>query len=192
MYKNYFLLFFIILSSLSTFSQDSSKEKIYSWYDQQTGIENSTLFRGIEYVETDRMINDKHKFFETQNFQSGSVIYDGQAYYNLPLKYNVYDDILLINLQLDQRNSIFQLFKDRVDQFQINAKRFRYLQAENNSNIIGFYEVINEEGEFKIFKKHLKNRTGIRVWLIVNLVLQIQIIYFNIKMNFLTWIIVVI
>jgi hypothetical protein len=49
-----------------------------------------------------------------------------------------------------------------VNQFQINDHKFRYLKAYNNLDIIGFYEVINEEGQFKIFKKHLKNRMEIR------------------------------
>ncbi len=162
MYKNYLLIFSIFLISFSSFCQNYTEEKIYSWYDEQTGIENSTLFRGLEYVETDRVINEMHKFFKTQEFQKGAVIYDGQPYYDVHLKYNIYDDLLLVNLQQGQKKSIFQLFRDKVNQFQINGKKFRYLKADNDSDIIGFYEVINDEGEFKVFKKHLKNRMEIR------------------------------
>ena len=82
MYKNYFLIFFI---SLSAFSQDYTQKEIYSWYDLQTGIENSTLFRGIEYVEVDRMINEKHKFFKSKDFQIGAVTYNGETFYYVPL-----------------------------------------------------------------------------------------------------------
>lgn len=162
MYKNYLLIFSSFLFSFSCFSQNSSKEKIYSWYDKQTGIENSVLFRGIEYVEEDRMINEKHKFFESEEFKHGSVTYEGQIYYNVPLKFNIYDDLLLVNLQQELRNSFFQLFSDKVNYFEIDDHKFRFLQAENNSDIQGFYEVISEEGDFEIFKKHRKNRMEIR------------------------------
>jgi len=162
MSKNYLLIILSLYLSFCCYSQNSSKAEIYSWYDEQTGVENSTLFRGIEYVEADRMINQKHKFLGVQNFQVGSIIYDGQAYYDIPLKYNIYDDLLLINQQYNQRNLIFQVFRDKVDFFEINGRKFKYLQANNNSNIIGFYEVISEKGDFKIFKKHLKNRKEIR------------------------------
>ncbi|OEY71242.1 hypothetical protein [Salegentibacter salarius] len=162
MYKNYFLFFSFFIITLSTFSQNYSEEKIFSWYDQNIGIENTTLFQGIEYVETDRMINEKHKFFETQEFQKGSVTYNGQTFYEVPLKYNIYDDLLLVNLEQDQRNFIFQLIDNQVNQFQIDENKFRYLKSNNNSDILGFYEVINEEGAFKIFKKHLRNRMEIR------------------------------
>ncbi|MBZ9632445.1 hypothetical protein LB465_16810 [Salegentibacter sp. LM13S] len=162
MYKNYLLISSFLLISLSTFSQNYSKEKIYSWYDQQTGIENSILFRGIEYVETDRIINEKHKFFKNEEFQNGSVNYDGQTFYNVPLKYNIYDDLLLVNLQQGQRNLFIQLIGDKVNQFQIYDHKFKYLKVDNDSDSKGFYEVINEEGEFKVFKRHLKNRMEIR------------------------------
>ncbi|WP_034920264.1 hypothetical protein [Gillisia sp. CAL575] len=162
MYKTYLLIFSTFLISLSTFSQNYSKEKLYSWYDQQTGIENSILFRGVEYVETDRMINEKHKFFESQKFQNGSLTYDGQLFFKVPLKYNVYDDLILVNLQNDGANTFFQLFSGKVNQFQINEHKFRFLKADNNLNIKGFYEVINQECQLKIFKKHLKNRMEIR------------------------------
>ena len=162
MFKNYFLPLFILSISFTTFSQDYSEEKIYSWYDKQVGIENSVLFTGIEYVETDRMINEKHKFFQTRDFQNGSVNYDGQVFYNVPLKYNIYDDLLLVNLKLEQRNLIFQLIGERVNLFKINNHTFKYLKAENNTNIRGYYEVINDEGKFKVFKKHLKNKMEVR------------------------------
>ena len=162
MYKSSYLIYSVFFISLSCFSQNYSEDKIYSWYDEQTGIENSSLFRGIEYVEADRMINEKHKFFDSQEFQKGSVTYDGQFYPNVSLQYNIYDDLLLVNLQHGQRNSFFQLIGEKVNYFQINDYKFKYLRAENNSDIIGFYEVINEEGEFKIYKKHLKNRMQLR------------------------------
>jgi len=162
MYKTFLFIGLTFLISLSSFSQTTSKEKIYSWYDQQTGIENSILFRGMEYVEKDRMINEKHKFFETQKFQNGSLIYDGQIYYNVPLQYNIYDDLILVNIKNEGVSSIFQLFSSKVNQFQVNDNKFRFLQPNNNLDIKGFYEVINQEGQLKIFKKHLRNRMEIR------------------------------
>jgi hypothetical protein len=159
MFKNYFLIFFI---SLSAFSQDNTQKKIYSWYDLQTGIENSTLFRGIEYVETDRMINEKHKFFKSKDFKIGAVTYNGQIFYNVPLKYNIYNDLLLVSFYQGQRNFVFSLISNKVNQFQISDHLFRYFKSDNNSDIAGFYEVINEDGEFKIYKKHLQNRKEVR------------------------------
>lgn len=160
MYRN--LHFILFLISLTAFSQDFSEEEIYSWYDQQEGIENATLFRGIEYVETDRMINEKHKFFITQEFQIANLTYNGDRFFNVPLRYNIYDDVLLVNLQNNKSNFIFQLISDKVSQFQFDNYKFRYLSNNDNKNITGFYEVIDEEGDFKIYKKYLQNRREIR------------------------------
>ncbi|MBE7638850.1 hypothetical protein GUB10_00765 [Salegentibacter sp. BLCTC] len=158
MHKNYLFFFFYFVFLYSTFSQAYSKEKIYAWHDQNLEVQNTRLFQGIEYVETDRVINDLHKFFETNEFQKGSITYGGQTYYDIPLKYNIYNDVLLVNLQQNLKNYIFQLIDNKVEQFKINETRFRYLKSSENSDIEGFYEVINEEGAFKVFKKHLKSR----------------------------------
>jgi len=108
------------------------------------------------------MINEKHKFFPSLEFQEGSVTYGGQVYYNVPLKYNVYDDLLLVNLKMGTRNSIFQLFGSKVNSFTINENTFKYLETGDNSDISGFYEVLNDNGIFNIYKKHLKNRMELR------------------------------
>jgi hypothetical protein len=158
MYKNSFLIFFLFLINVTCFSQGSFNSEVYPWYDEQTGIENSSLFRGIEYIEEHRMINEKHKFFESDKFQKGNVIYDGQVFNNVTLRFNVYDDVLIVNIQQKKRNSFFQLISDKVNSFQINNHEFRYLDPIDNSNVQGFYEVISEEKGLKIFKKHIKKK----------------------------------
>ena len=162
MYKIHLLFLSVFFISFSTFSQVDSQKKIYSWYDTQNGIENSMLFRGIEYVETDRMINERHKFFKTDKFQKGALMYDGQTFYEVPLKYNIFNDLLLVNLQQGSRNLIFQLISNKVDNFMIGEHQFKYLKSRNNIKLEGFYEVINDQGEFKIYKKHLQNSREIR------------------------------
>lgn len=163
MYKNYYLLFFYLIVHVSSvFSQGYSEENIYSWFDKQTGIVNSPLFKGIEYVETDRVINEKHQFFQSQDFHTGSLVYDGLSFYGVPMKYHVYHDVLIVNLQHGLSNYFFQLFSNKVDQFELNGHKFRYIKADNNSTIIGFYEVIQDEGPFKILKKYRKNRKELR------------------------------
>lgn len=151
------LLIFICLS-IPINAQNFTEPEIYSWYDNQIGIENSSLFRGIEYVEEHRMINEKHKFFKSNMFQSGVVTYDGQFFNDVILRFNVYDDVLVVNLLQGKRNSFFQLISSKVNSFQVNNHKFRFLNPSNSSINEGFYEVISEEGNFKIFKKHIKKR----------------------------------
>ncbi|NEV94723.1 hypothetical protein G3567_11265 [Psychroflexus sp. YR1-1] len=158
MHKNIFLIFLSLLIGFSSLSQNTSKAEIYSWYDDQTGIENSVLFRGVEYVEKDRMINDKQKFFNSDKYQKGWVIYDGQLFDDVSLKFNIYDDVLMVNVQQGEKNLFYQLFSDQVDYFQIQDHTFKYLEAGNDAGIQGFYEVISEDKAFKIFKKHIKDR----------------------------------
>ncbi|WP_286760736.1 hypothetical protein [Salegentibacter sp. UBA1130] len=126
-------------------------------YDKQVGIENSVLFRGIEYVELHRVINEFHKFFEVNEFVDASIIYNDQKFPNVPIKYNVYDDLILVNLQYNQNKSIFKLINNRVQEFYINGHQFIYLETSNDIDLNGFFEVIDREGAFKIYKRHKKD-----------------------------------
>ncbi|MBZ9779495.1 hypothetical protein LB452_11240 [Psychroflexus sp. CAK8W] len=156
---NYYSILLILFISLTSFGQSYSNTEIYSWYDTQTGIQNSKLLRGVEYIEEHRMINENHKFLESNEFQKGVLVYDGQLFNEVTLKFNIYDDILLIYLQYEQRNLFFELFSDKVNNFQLHGHEFSYIKTDNDSSILGFYEIISEEGDFKIFKKHIKDRT---------------------------------
>lgn len=162
MYKNSLPILAIFFINFFSFSQSAIPPEVYSEFDKNSGIENSLLFRGIEYVETDRMINEKHKFFKTKMFEKGTLSYNGETFYDVPLKYNIYNDLLLVNLQQGTRNFIFQLISDKVNNFIIDNHQFRYLRAINKTEITGFYEILNEEGDFKIYKKHLQNSREIR------------------------------
>jgi hypothetical protein len=152
------LLFFLIV--LFCKAQDSLSTEIYTWYDTKTVSERSYLYRGIEYSEKDRMLNDKHKFFETNAYKIGQLTYDGQVYNDVPMNYNIYDDLLLVNIE-EKLNNFFQLFSDKVEAFSVLGHDFKNITPENNGNIQGFYEVIDDDEPFKIYKKHILARKRI-------------------------------
>ncbi|WP_133550289.1 hypothetical protein [Salegentibacter sp. 24] len=140
--------------ALLSFSKGYSQEKFYSWYDEQTGIENSNLFKGIEYIETHRVINELDQFFGSRDFREATITYNGQTFYNVPIKYNIYKDVVIVNPQYNQKSSIFQLVDNRVQEFTINEHQFIYLNALNNPKISGFFEILADENKLKIYKKH--------------------------------------
>lgn len=154
----FFFLFFLIVIFCK--AQDSLNTEIYTWYDSKIVSERYYLYRGIEYSEKDRMLNEKHKFFETKEYKVGQLKYDGQVYKEVPMKYNIYDDLLLVNIE-EKLNNFFQLFSDKVEEFSLLGHDFKNITSENNKNIKGFYEILNDDEVFKIYKKHILDRKRI-------------------------------
>lgn len=137
-------------------------ENYYLWFDEQVGIENTGLNNGIRYKELYRIKDGKHKFYRTSSFIKGDIIYDEQPYYNIDLKYDLFEDQIIINLQTKNGNSLFQLIKDLISIITIDNKNFVNLytrQIKNSSNSIsGFHEILVSNNTIILYKKHKKIR----------------------------------
>lgn len=155
--RTLFFIGFIGLSAIAT-SKAQNNAAYYSWLDTAVGIENTALFNGVEYIEKYRTINSNHPFLDAPGFLPGAVIYDGQAYYDLALKYQVYDDLLLLKIERAGQTAIFQLISENIEAFSLNGRSFVHIKEASEDVSTGFYEVINETNGAVLLKKHLMRK----------------------------------
>ncbi|WP_190808886.1 hypothetical protein [Flagellimonas sp. S3867] len=150
--------FLVFGGILLSYGQEEAQIAYYNSFDSNVGIENTDLYQGIIYTEKYRTINEKTQFFQTREFQSGSVCYDGQCYYNLDLKYDVYEDEVLIRLITRVGGGTLKLVKDYVESFQIDGHNFVKILPKDTPSLAsyGFYEVTHESATFTLFIKHTK------------------------------------
>lgn len=156
-----YIIIFLFANSVSIQGQTKDDQmNYYNWFDSQVGIENTGLYNGIRYKELYRVWNGKHKFYKSSEFTKGKIVYQNQAYSDIELKYDLFDDQLLINLETKTGNSIFLLIKEFVDSFTINNIKFVNLfdhKVNNSSNSIqGFYEIAFSSPNLSLYKKHSK------------------------------------
>lgn len=125
----------------------------YNWFDGVVGKENTGLLNGIEYVEQHVTVNQWQKTLGGIFYNPGTVVYDGQPYYNVDMKYNVYDDLLLVRAS---GSKPLQLHKSRVQEFSLDGYDFININADTTAAVHGFYEVMMETDNFSLLKKHKK------------------------------------
>ena len=162
-FRLYLLTALLILALIpGVQAQDSSQRAYYNWFDSQVGVENTGLFNGIRYRELYRVRDGKHKFFQSPEFLTGNLLYDGQPYYDIPMKYDLFEDELIIELQANSGTSILKLLKDEVDGIEIDGHTFRHLRGtkvfRSGDDIDGLFEVLSETSSILLLKKHLKLR----------------------------------
>ncbi len=160
---NFFLVSFLIINTFSLQSQtNSDRINNYNWFDSKIGIENTGIYNGIIYKEKFRTENGNHKYYLTSQFINGNIIYNGQPYYNVEMKYDIYEDNLIIKLHDESEYSIIQLINDKVDEFSINNHKFLKISEKHenffNEAISGFYEISYQSKHLKLLKKHIKSR----------------------------------
>lgn len=146
------MIFCVLVSRGQTTDQQTG---YLQWFDQQVGIENTALYKGIIYKESYRTINDKVKFYKTAEWYTGSVVYSGQLFTNVQLKYDVFGDQLILK-QLDKLGGgSILLFKDKISEFVIDETRFTH--EKGSTDINGFYELLWNDENSRLLSKHLKN-----------------------------------
>lgn len=158
--KKYFVLFLVLHFSFSYGQVKNSEAIAYNWFNKVVGAENTGISNGIEYVEHHRTINEKHKFFKSFGFLPGSVVYDNQPYYNVELKYNVYDDLLIARITNSLGKTILQLHKEKIASFVIDGHEF--INVPSNEGLeAGFYEILAKNEQLQLIKKHSKKQNAI-------------------------------
>ena len=155
--RNPGLLFLLLLSFHSfgvSLAQATQEEKdLYSWFDKQLGVENTRLLNGVEYVERHRTVNEKNSFFLSGAPISGSILYDGQWFHGVQIKYNVYENVLIAQVQSNLGTNILQLRNENLKRFEFDQFRFINLDAPG-SVFNGINEVLLENPKITLLKKH--------------------------------------
>ncbi len=155
------LLLLIISTPIVFHGQDYEVNKsYYKWFDQEIGIQNLQIYNGTAYVEKYRTINEKHKFFNSSTFLPGSLIYNGQPFYDLQLKYDCYEDVVLLNSKI-ATGTVIRLNSNKIKSFIVDSHEFINLSLGQNDQrgikVTGFYEVLFQTPFFMLLQKNKKN-----------------------------------
>lgn len=120
------LLTTLFALAVNTVQAQSSEEIITKHFDQTIGMENLDINNGTVHVNEFRILNNKHRYYPTDSFETGNVNYNNQQYFNVALKYDLYKDVLIykpINSDVISIN----LIPERVASFTLNNRKFIYI-----------------------------------------------------------------
>lgn len=149
----------LIVTSFLGFGQ-SYKQNLYSWFDTNVGIENTTIYQGVEYEEKNNPLNDQHSFFKENQYVNGSILYKGEYFFNIKMKYDLYDQELIVLFDKENRNSItIQLFKKSIDEFYLHNTRFKKLKINDTPD---FYEEAFKSNSLKLYIRNRKTKKEIQ------------------------------
>jgi hypothetical protein len=157
-----FFIFFWVISS-STLAQPSTADSLIYEKTLYNTIaffrnslkEKSLLYTGREYIQYGNGIKG-HPYFQQDSLQTGTVSYDGISYPGIPLKYDIYQDILIVRDY--DKSSLIELLREKISWFQISSHRFVYLSPPKEINKIssGFYELLLSHPLSTIYARRIK------------------------------------
>lgn len=161
----------IIILSISTltshpllYGQSIQEAQLYDWFDTSTGKNNLSIINGTLHNNPHRIINkEKHMYFLSDDFSSGNILYDGQPYYNVNLKYDIYNDVLVLKPEGNSDLIAVNIIPEKTKSFFIKNRNFINLGYDRSTTqpdfIKGFYELNLVGKEFSFYIKYHKKMT---------------------------------
>lgn len=117
---------------------------------------NAHLYNGIEYEYFGRGVIGS-PFFMVDTMHNGSVFYDGILYEDMPLRYDMVDDAVLVKYGSD--NNTIRLIQEKVVYFSILDHKFiRFSDDDHSNDFSGFYELLYNDKNVLAFAKRYKKR----------------------------------
>ncbi|WP_166922850.1 hypothetical protein [Flavobacterium poyangense] len=163
--KSIFLILFGLFLQINTVhSQSGNATSLYSWFDKTIGKSNLDLYNGPRYVNLYRTIDKSHSFYFSNDYSKGDVHYQNQDYYDLDLKYDVNNDILILKANGGYDYLGISLIKEKTAFFTLYNKKFININF-NNPNcpvyMSGYYQELIFSKNNILYIKHHKTKTRV-------------------------------
>jgi len=158
MHTRLIILLSILIVPKFFYGQSESFGSSYFWFDAIIGQTNSGIFKGVAYTNEFRIINERNQFYNKADFETGSVTYDGQPYLEVPLKYDAYNDQLLIRNEALATTPIMIFDTEQVSDFKIGEDAFDFVEtvSSRGNELSGFFEILLRTDSLLLYKKHTK------------------------------------
>jgi len=141
-------VFFLLIGCNQTFGQafrsdtfliERAKQKAQVAYQLFEGVQ-SRLYNGKLYRDYSIPLSEGHPYFSTDQFETGSIRYDGMFFENVPLLYNIVSDEVIT----PHYNKVqwVSLRNDKIESFNFGGHQFIRIEADSlNVDITsGLYE----------------------------------------------------
>ncbi len=147
-----FLGFLVLVAN----AQQTKKDSILSIASAQflkLMNQNAALYNGAEYVEPKQLI-EGFPFFGQEAYYNGNLTTSGIVYYNVPIHFDLLNDVLLIWSY--DRSRLLMLNTEKVERFTLENETFvkaQILPGAQKDNRNGFYQLLHEGGILVLAKK---------------------------------------
>jgi len=124
------------------------------WYENTVGA-NSPLYKGKEYLDYN-FRTEGDQYFQSDLWQKGAVYYDGQLYQEVSMKYDIANNVLIVDHP--HLPSPVSLESNKIGHFSLLGHHFIRLVADSLSYEViktGFYDLVYD-GDVKFLVNRAK------------------------------------
>lgn len=135
--------------------QTSSLDRIYRTYDQLVGLDNTGLYNGTEFTDMYLNTDGTFRYLDGFDYTKGSVVYNGQYYVDVLLKYDILEDQLLTKSNDNLGIFNVKLITEFVSEFTLKDRHFVKITEFGEKE---FFEWGYKGNAINLYIKHKKTK----------------------------------
>lgn len=152
--------FMLLVSYKKTIAQSAQADSLsgssaltnaVTLFHNSTG-EHSAIYNGVRH-EGYRFDIKGQAYFDSNQWQNGSLYYEGILYQDIPMLYDEVKDQVVV--KYFETNSAVNLVSERISGFTLAGHSFKYLSPDNGLTSPGFYDVLYH-GNLSLLMKRAK------------------------------------
>ncbi len=152
---------FICFSALSQANRDTAfvavaKSNAHKLHETSMGAQ-SRLYNGARYVDPE-FNDEEHPFFLSEDWLTGSVSYDGEKFDDVPLMYDLLNQVLVAEHK--PSGHAIRLVDEKLTRFSIEGHNFERIETgsvQHSLPATGPYDVLHE-GPSRLLARRVKVR----------------------------------
>jgi hypothetical protein len=139
-------------------AQTADNTALYNRFDSSVGKNNLGINNGTIHMNTLRSADETNRYYPADRYNIGTIVYDGQPYTDVSLKYDILKDIIIAKTADGKGNLGINLITEKVAQFTLNGKKFVNLNYDGKSpKFSGFYEEDVLTSKLSFYTKYRKD-----------------------------------
>lgn len=162
-FYTFFIVFIFCLFTQFIHAQEVDKLETHKAYDAIVHGNNSGYYNGPEFQDVYLTNTGSNRYLKQFDFSIGSITYKNQTYFDVLLKYDIYEDQLITRSDDDLKLFKVNLISDYITEFKIHNREFVKIPELDDGNAIRFYEIGHKGENLSLFIKHHKRKKEINV-----------------------------
>ncbi len=139
------------------FNVSYSQSSYYKKFDSIIGQSQTNLYNGLKYNDKYRASPESHKFYASHQSIKSDIIYDGQPFFDVELKYDLISDLVVIQPKGDKKYIEIQLITDQVKEFTIGKHHFYNLSKNEDLKAMGYSGFFDKSYEGTYLNLYIKS-----------------------------------
>jgi len=148
----------LVLVGTIAVAQTADNTSLYTKFDNSVVKNNLGINNGTIHINAMRSADDTNRYYPADRYSIGTIVYDGQPYTGVSLKYDILKDVIIAKTADEKGNLGINLITEKTQWFTLNGKKFVNLNYDHKSpKFTGYYEEDILTGKLSFYTKYRKD-----------------------------------